>query len=52
MVEVTYDSRKVNFKQLMELHLKNIDPFDGAGQFCDKGKVADQSFFTKPRKKI
>ena len=52
VVEVTYDSRKVNFKQLMELHLKNIDPFDGAGQFCDKGKSYRSVIFfqTQPEK--
>ena len=54
VVEVTYDSRKVNFKQLMELHLKNIDPFDGAGQFCDKGKSYRSVIFfqTQPEKEF
>lgn len=47
VVEVTYDYRKVNFKQLMELHLKNIDPFDSAGQFCDKGKSYRSVIFYK-----
>ena len=47
VVEVTYDYRKVNFKQLMELHLKNIDPFDSTGQFCDKGKSYRSVIFYK-----
>ena len=37
-VEVTYDSTRVNYEELMNLHLSNIDLFDGTGQFCDKGK--------------
>ena len=37
-VEVTYDSTRVNYEELMNLHLSNIDLFDDTGQFCDKGK--------------
>jgi len=37
-VEVTYDSTRVNYEELMNLHLSNIDLFDDSGQFCDKGK--------------
>ena len=36
-VEVLYDSTKVTFDQLLDVFWKNIDPFDGAGQFFDKG---------------
>tara|TARA_B100000700_G_C14524581_1_gene614669 strand:- start:9 stop:584 length:576 start_codon:yes stop_codon:yes gene_type:complete len=36
-VKVVYDPKKVNYEKLLNVHLKNIDPFDISGQFCDKG---------------
>jgi peptide-methionine (S)-S-oxide reductase len=36
-VQVTYDSRKVSYAQLLELFWKNIDPTHGDRQFCDVG---------------
>ena len=36
-VEVTYDSSKVSYKQLLDYYWLHIDPFDARGQFCDKG---------------
>ena len=37
-IEITYDSNKVSFEELLNTFWKNIDPFDKYGQFCDKGK--------------
>ena len=37
-VEVTYDPAKVSYDKLLQVFWDNIDPFDGEGQFCDKGK--------------
>ena len=37
-IEVTYDPKIVNYEKLLDIYWKNIDPFDSAGQFCDKGK--------------
>ena len=36
-VEVIYDKSKTNYKTLLNVFWINIDPFDSAGQFCDKG---------------
>lgn len=36
-VEVTYDPKKVSYKELLDYYWVNIDPFDAKGQFCDKG---------------
>jgi len=36
-VEITYDPEKVNYESLLDHFWVNIDPFDGRGQFCDKG---------------
>ena len=37
VVEITYDTKKISFEELLNVFWKNIDPFDKAGQFCDKG---------------
>ncbi len=37
-IEVVYDPKIVNYEKLLNIYWKNIDPFDSAGQFCDKGK--------------
>lgn len=36
-VEVTYNPEKVSYPQLLSHFWKNVDPYDGRGQFCDKG---------------
>ncbi len=36
-VEITYDPHTVSYKELLDYYWVNIDPFDGKGQFCDKG---------------
>ena len=36
-VEITYDPSKVSYQGLLDHFWVNIDPFDGRGQFCDKG---------------
>ena len=36
-VEITYDPSKVTYQSLLDHYWVNIDPFDGRGQFCDKG---------------
>lgn len=36
-VEITYDPQKVSYRQLLDHYWVNIDPFDGGGQFCDRG---------------
>ena len=36
-VEITYDSDKISYKELLDYFWVNIDPFDDKGQFCDKG---------------
>ena len=36
-VKITYDSEIISYKKVSDVYWKNIDPFDSAGQFCDKG---------------
>lgn len=37
VVEVRYDPEVVSYERLLEVFWRNIDPFDGGGQFCDRG---------------
>lgn len=34
---VTYDPARISYAQLLDVFWHNIDPMDGAGQFCDRG---------------
>lgn len=36
-VRVTYDPAQVSYAALLDIFWSNVDPFDEAGQFCDKG---------------
>lgn len=36
-IAVTYDPAVISYQQLLDLFWVNVDPFDNAGQFCDKG---------------
>ena len=53
-IEITYDSKAVSFEKLLDIYWKNIDPFDSAGQFCDKGKSYRSVIFfqTQPEKEF
>lgn len=37
VVQVTYDPDEVSYETLLYVFWRNIDPFDGDGQFCDQG---------------
>ena len=37
VVLVDYDSEEVALSEIYRLYLRNIDPLDGEGQFCDRG---------------
>lgn len=37
-VEVSYDSTKISYSELVEFFWRTIDPTQVDGQFCDKGK--------------
>jgi peptide-methionine (S)-S-oxide reductase len=36
-VEVFFDPQRTNYEALLAAFWKNVDPFDGRGQFCDVG---------------
>ena len=49
-VEVTYDPKVLSYEKLLDIFWKNIDPFDAAGQFCDKGKSYRSVIFFSNKK--
>ncbi len=36
-VKITFDPQIISYEKLLETFWHNVDPFDNAGQFCDKG---------------
>lgn len=36
-IRIDYDDAQVSFASLLEIFLQNVDPFDGEGQFIDRG---------------
>ena len=45
VVEVQYDTAKVSYDQLLDAYWKDVDPFDGGGQFCDRGQSYAPAIF-------
>ncbi len=37
-VRVVYDPARVSYQTLLDVFWRNVDPFDAAGQFCDRGQ--------------
>ena len=44
-VEVTYDSKKTSYKDLLTIFWHNVDPTDDGGQFCDRGNQYRSEIF-------
>ncbi len=45
VVQVIYDPEKVDYEELLEIYWPNVDPFDGDGQFCDRGESYRPAIF-------
>lgn len=45
VVKVTYNPSIVSYKDLLNIFWINIDPYDGYGQFCDKGSSYVSAIF-------
>tara|TARA_R110002072_G_scaffold1780_11_gene14890 strand:- start:24917 stop:25561 length:645 start_codon:yes stop_codon:yes gene_type:complete len=46
VVQVTYDSARVTYQELLDIFWVNVDPVDGGGQFCDRGESYTTAIFT------
>jgi methionine-S-sulfoxide reductase len=44
-VKVSYDPKKITYSELLKNFWVNIDPYDGYGQFCDRGKSYSSAIF-------
>lgn len=38
VVEITYDDTATDYRALVDIFLRTIDPLDAGGQFCDRGR--------------
>lgn len=45
VVKVTYDPSRISYGELLEIFWQNVDPFNGKGQFCDKGSQYSAAIF-------
>jgi peptide-methionine (S)-S-oxide reductase len=45
-VKVIYDPARVTYAQLLTTYWRQVDPFDGDGQFCDQGDTYVPAIFT------
>jgi peptide-methionine (S)-S-oxide reductase len=36
-VEITFDTAKISYDEVLRLFLRSVDPLDAGGQFCDRG---------------
>lgn len=47
VIKVTYDANKLSYRDILEYHVRHIDPTDGGGQFCDRGAGYIPAIFVK-----
>lgn len=45
VVQVVYNPDKVTYEDLLDIYWRNVDPFDGSGQFCDRGESYRPAIF-------
>jgi len=45
VVQIVYNPKKVDYERLLEIYWPNVDPFDGDGQFCDRGESYRPAIF-------
>ena len=44
-VRVDYDPARISYPQLLDVFWRNVDPLDGGGQFCDRGRQYATAIF-------
>ncbi len=45
VVEITYDPKKIGYRQLLEVYWHQVDPTDAGGQFVDRGYAYSTAIF-------
>jgi peptide-methionine (S)-S-oxide reductase len=46
VVRVKFDTTRLRYEKLLRAYWRNVDPFDGGGQFCDRGESYRPAIFT------
>ncbi|MDC3321875.1 peptide-methionine (S)-S-oxide reductase MsrA [Alphaproteobacteria bacterium] len=49
-LEVIYEDKTISMNQIFNIFFQNIDPFDGKGQFCDRGYHYQSAIFISNEK--
>ncbi|WGV15283.1 peptide-methionine (S)-S-oxide reductase MsrA [Fuscovulum ytuae] len=44
-VEITFDTDRISYDQVLRLFLRSVDPLDAGGQFCDRGESYRTAIF-------
>lgn len=53
VIKIVYDSQKISYLELLDVFWKNVDPYDGLGQFCDKGdQYLSAVYYTDEQQKM
>ena len=47
VVLITYDPEVISYQQLLDRFWVSVDPFDGGGQFCDRGESYRPALFVE-----
>ena len=47
VLQITYNSKKVNYAQLLTVFWHSVDPTDAGGQFCDRGVPYQTAVFVE-----
>lgn len=52
-IRIEYEEEKTGYRKLMELFLKNVDPFDAGGQYIDRGfSYTLAVYYESPEEKV
>jgi peptide-methionine (S)-S-oxide reductase len=49
-LQIVYDPKRVTYDALLDVFWHNVDPFDGGGQFCDRGSQYRSVVFVRDAK--
>lgn len=44
-VEITFDTGRISYDEVLRLFLRSVDPLDDGGQFCDRGESYRTAIF-------
>lgn len=45
-VKITFDDSRISYDQILHIFWRSVDPTDGGGQFCDRGRQYSTAVYT------